>query len=47
MMKKVDVKDNFLNEEVFNQIRDVFLDHAFPWYYSDVVDYEDKISSTS
>ena len=28
-MKKVDVKDNFLNEEVFNQIRDVFLDHAF------------------
>ena len=47
MMKKVDVKDNFLNEEVFNQIRAGFLDHAFPWYYSDVVDYEDKLSSTS
>ena len=47
MIKKVDVKDNFLNNEVFNQIRDVFSDHVFPWYYSDVVNEEDKLSSTS
>ena len=47
MIKKVDVKDNFLNNEVFNQNRDVFSDHVFPWYYSDVVNEEDKLSSTS
>ena len=46
-MKKVDVKDNFLSYEVFNQIKDVFSDHVFPWYYSDVVNEEDKLPSTS
>ena len=41
------VNNIFLNNEVFNQIRDVFLEHVFPWYYSDVVNEEDKLSSTS
>ena len=47
MMKKVDVKDNFLDDSEFTEILDVFLDYSFPWYFGDVVDPEDKLSYTS
>ena len=47
MMKKVDVKDNFLDYAKFTEILDVFLDYSFPWYFGDVVDPEDKLSYTS
>ena len=46
-MKKVDVKDNFLNDSEFTEILDVFLDYSFPWYFGDVVNPEDKLSYTS
>ena len=47
MMKKVDVKDNFLDDSKFTEILDVFLDYSFPWYFGDVVDPEDKLPYTS
>lgn len=47
MMKKVDVKDNFLDDSEFTEILDVFLDYSFPWYFGDVVNPEDKLSYTS
>lgn len=46
-MKKVDVKDNFLNDSEFTEILDVFLELTFPWYFGDVVNPEDKLSYTS
>ena len=46
-MKKVDVKDNFLDDSKFTEILDVFLDYSFPWYFGDVVDPEDKLPYTS
>ena len=28
--------ENFLEKEIFNNIKDTLLDYNFPWYYSDV-----------
>lgn len=47
MHKKVDIKDNFLEDEVFDTIRDIFADYLFPWFYCRVVNSDDKIETTS
>lgn len=42
MTQQYKVFDNFLEEEVFDKIKNTFISPNFPWYFSDTIDYADE-----
>ena len=45
-MSKIDIQDNFLNPNYFKNLKNLFLSEQVKWTYSDVISYEDELSTS-